>query len=185
MRNGAGGTWWDGGGRCRPQAGPATWGRGSWGPHGVSAFLSERRRPSGGLGQVGAEPAAVLTWKEVQGLPASPRGCEALPHSSLSTSLLVWREGGQYSCPVLGQDGNWAEGGWAICPLCGLWPRSISCSQICGWKQNSRERPVLAGHKDALGIRVVSGGLWVPRSHRTPRTQLSHLPPQHTPARNL
>lgn len=103
----------------------------------------------------------------------------------------------QFSVPASccgGKGGPWA--GWGLdrkkvghLPLgCGLQPRNTSHPQRCSWKQNSRERPILASHQDMLAgcrIRATLGELWDPRSQRMLRTQLSHLPPQRTPAGKL
>lgn len=78
-----------------------------------------------------------------------------------------------------GMGGPWA--GWGLGSKrvghltrgCGLQPRNTSHPQRYSWKQNSRERPILASHQDMLAechIRATLGELRDPRSQRMLRT---------------
>lgn len=83
---------------------------------------------------------------------------------------------------------HWSPGSWRVGhmpPEYGLWPKNISCPQRCGWKQNSRDRPVLADHPDTLGTTSEqswesSGSLGHPGCPAP--SSLSHLPPQAHPS---
>lgn len=60
---------------------------------------------------------------------------------------------------VFGRGGVQAARGWAIClPRFGYQPESTFHPQQCSWKQNYRERLVLASHQNGLGTSSQSWG---------------------------